>query len=58
MFNVISFYPTDALKLHYLRFILRKELLKNRKVCFMSHVLNEVKCKITSKTTKKLKSPS
>ena len=58
MFNVISFYPTDALKLHYLRFILRKKLLKNRKVCFMSHVLNEVKCKITSKTTRTLKSPS
>ena len=58
MFNINSFYRKDALKLHYLCFFLRKKLLKNRKTCFMSRVLNEIKCKTTSKTTKKLKSLS
>ena len=56
MFNITLFYHTDVLKLHYLFFFsLENNFKKNRKTYFVSQGLNEIKCKITLKTTRKLK---
>ena len=56
MFNITLFYHTDVLELHYLFFFsLENNFKKNRKTYFVSQGLNEIKCKITLKTTRKLK---
>ena len=44
--------------MHYLCFFCENNCKKNRKTYFVSQGLNETKCKITSKTTRKLKSKS
>ena len=58
MFNLNSFYRIKVLKLHYLCFFYEKNCKKNRKTYFVSQGLNEIKCKITSKTTRNFKSKS
>ena len=56
MFNITLFYHTDVLELHYLFFFsLENNFKKNRKTYFVSQGLNEIKCKITLKTARKLK---
>ena len=56
MFNITLFYHTDVLELHYLFFFsLENNFKKNRKTYFVSQGLNEIKCKITLKTKRKLK---
>ena len=53
MFNMNLFYRTDVLELQYLPFFSLEK--KNRKAYFASQGLNEIKCKITLKTKRKLK---
>ena len=52
-FNIISFYQAEVLKLHYLCFFYIKKSKKKWKTYFLSHGLNDIKYKITSKTARR-----
>ena len=54
MFNIYSFYRTEVLKLHYFRFFYEKNCKEIEKL-ILCHKANEIKYKITPKTTRKLK---
>ena len=54
MFNINSFYCKTFLKLIFCASFYENNWKKNQKTYFVSQGLNEIKCKIKSKSTRKL----